>query len=154
MSTPLFIHPGIVISRNISGCRFGSNSGVWFFLQQKESFLGIPHSQFSVSFCREMQIIFCGRTARRRNHVRSRNRLRQRIDYLIHACTSAILVGMHHFSRQQGNIFCLKIQIPQQILIDSLYFLRPLFITGIRLALMQEDTFNHTGFLCFYSQFL
>ena len=60
---------------------------------------------------------------------------------------------MHHFSRQQRNIFCLKIQIPQQILIDSLYFLRPLFITGIRLALMQEDTFNHTGFLCFYSQF-
>ena len=51
---------------------------------------------------------------------------------------------LYGFAYEQRNVFCLQIQILQDVVINSLYTVRPVGIAVIGFALMQEDALDNT----------
>ena len=74
--------------------------------------------------------------------------LRQHSNYLVHACTNTTVVGIHHFTGNQGHLVSLQMKVSKQVVVYALHLLGPLLVTGVRLALMQKYPFYHTAFLC------
>ena len=62
--------------------------------------------------------------------------LRQHSNYLVHACTNTTVVGIHHFTGNQGHLVSLQMKVSKQVVVYALHLLGPLLVTGVRLALM------------------
>ena len=74
--------------------------------------------------------------------------MRKRVDNGVHTGTRAIFVGIHHFARNQGYLGRVEVQVPDEIVIDGFNLVGPIHITCVRLALVQQNTFNDACLLC------
>ena len=60
---------------------------------------------------------------------------------------------LYGFAYEQRYVFCLQIQILQDVVINSLYSVRPVGIAVVGFALMQEDALDNTLLLGYFCQF-
>ena len=112
--------------------------------EQREHHVGITLTHGAIAFGNEMQTIATLRTSLGRDDVGSRDSLGDIIhngDMLPAAAALVFLNGLPH---KQRNIFCLQIQIFQNIIIYGLYTVRPVGIAIVGFTLMQEDALDDT----------
>ena len=65
---------------------------------------------------------------------------------------AATLVFLNGFAHEQRNIFCLQVQLFQNIVIHGLHTIRPVGITIVGFSLMQQDTLDNTLLLGYLGQ--
>src|SRR5688572_5359061 len=91
--------------------------------------LAISLSEFSRTFRIKMQAVVA-RATRRRNDVRIWKGFGQVRHDFIEARALPLLIGIHGFTRQQKHLG-LEIQVLDQIIVNTLHFIRPFLIAGI-----------------------
>ena len=100
-----------------------------------------------------MEMVEGTRQTGRRNHMGSRDNLRQSLNDRIHGGTLAFYIFAYNLTGYQGNIFGFQIEITKQPLINFLHFQRPVLLSRIRFTLMEENTPDDTLPLGLFSQF-
>ena len=118
--------------------------GIWDDTEQRKHHVGITLTHGAIAFCNEMQTITTLRTPFRRNDMSCRNGLGDIINDSDMLPATAALIFLNGLTHEQRNIFCLQIQIFQNIIIYGLYTVRPVGIAIVGFTLMQEDALDNT----------
>ena len=80
------------------------------------------------------------------------NGLRQLVDLLLATNANTLSVGLYDITSEEGHILGLQLQVAAKGIIHLLHLLGPVGITGIRLALVHQDTLDYTILLCLLGQ--
>ena len=131
----VFVHTRIVGIRNDA--------------EQREHHVGITLTHGAIAFGNEMQSIATLRTSLGRDDVGSRDSLGDIIHNGDMLPAAAALVFLNSFSHEQRYIFCLQVQLFQNIVIHGLHPVRPVGITIVGFSLMQQDTLDDTLLLSY-----
>ena len=115
--------------------------------------LAISATQFTVACGIEVQTVGTVRAAVGRDDLAGVDGLWQFVDLLVAADANTLSVGLYHATHIEVHLLGLEFQVAEQAVVDLLHFLSPLGVTGVRLALVHQDTLDHTVFLCLLGQF-
>ena len=129
VGTAVFIHTRIVGIRNDT--------------EQREHHVGITLTHGAIAFGDEMQSIATLRTSLGRDDVGSRDGLGDIIHNGDMLPAAAALVFLNGFAHEQRYIFCLQVQLFQNIVIHDLHTVRPVGIAIVGFTLMQQDTLDN-----------
>ena len=130
ISTAVFIYTWII--------------GIGNDTEQRKHHVGITLTHGAIASCNEMQAITTLRTPFGRNNMSCRNGLGDIINNSDMLPATAALIFLNGLTHKQRNIFCLQIQIFQNIIIYGLYTVRPVGISIVGFTLMQKDALDDT----------
>ena len=110
--------------------------------------LTIATTQFTVTGSVEVESVRSVRAVIGRDHLSSMQGVRQFVDLLLAADADTLTTSLYDVTCIKVHLLGLQFQVAAEVVIYLLHHSGPLGISGVRLSLMHQDTFDHTVLLC------